>query len=88
MMAMKRIFPLLLSFILGALTATLICTATMHHVVSREHAAMISELQQEKIWLGQKIASLVLEVSPDLRDSGKEILVGRDGSVEIRNASK
>jgi len=58
----KTLFPLLLSFILGALTATLICTATMRHVVSREHAAMISELQQEKIWLVQKIVSMVPDI--------------------------
>jgi hypothetical protein len=49
---------------------------------------MISELQQQKIWLGQKIASSVLEVNPDLRESGKEILVSRDGSVEVEERKK
>ncbi len=84
----KRLIPLLPAFILNAFTATLVCTATMRHVVSREHAAMISELQQQKIWLGQKIASSVLEVNPDLRESGKEILVSRDGSVEVEERKK
>lgn len=41
----KNLIPLPPAFIPDAFTATLVCTATMRHVVSREHAAMIRELQ-------------------------------------------
>jgi len=61
----------------------LIATAIICHVANKEYLKTIGELEQKKTRLGQKITSLVLQISPDLRESYKEILISRDGSVEI-----
>ena len=67
---MKKLLSLLIAFVLGALVAMFVCTATLRHVSNQEYLKIISELEQEKTWLGQKIVSLVLEISPGIGEVG------------------
>jgi hypothetical protein len=85
---MKKLRSPLIAFVLGMLVATFFCTTIARHTTNQEYLKTIGELEQEKTRLGQKITSLVLQISPDLKESGKEILISRDGSLEIISTSK
>ncbi len=87
---MKRFMVLFAVFFLGVAVASAVFAVAVRHYfdnysMDQEYQKVLREFEWEKTCLGMKIASLVFQISPDLKDKGKEILISRDGSVVVRD---
>ncbi len=90
---MRKFLALFAVFFLGVAVASFVFAVAVRHYfdnysMDQEYRRVLKESEWEKTCLRMKIASLMLQMSPDLRDGRREILISRDGSVTVEGIKK